>query len=223
MCSTPSGALNNPVPQAATSEQHHSNVGAIVGAVVGVLVLAGLALILFLICRRRAQRRRTREDDERRAAGLGPAPPRMRGIRGNTVLQPFVDDRPPDAPAGTVYTGNVFARGPYATASSAGAGPSGSAGTGVGASNSRAAASAFGAATTTGAFEAGAATGTFVAGAGLDTVGAGTSAAALGPGAALDLPPAFVDTAATAGRYPLDSKTRTLSLILSLAPRLMML
>ncbi|KAJ6527909.1 hypothetical protein DFH09DRAFT_162653 [Mycena vulgaris] len=106
---TPSGALSTsgPSPQSATSGQHHSNIGAIAGAVLGALAFAILALIVFLLCRRRAQRRRARENEERRAAGLTPAPPRMRRIRGNNVLQPFVDDRPPDAPLGNVFAGTL--------------------------------------------------------------------------------------------------------------------
>ncbi|KAJ7689332.1 hypothetical protein B0H17DRAFT_1202443 [Mycena rosella] len=173
-------------PQSAASGQH-ANIGAIVGAVLAVLALAILALIVFFLCRRRAQRRRAREDEERRAAGLPPAPRSMRRIRGNNVLQPFVDDRPPDVPAGSVLAGNVFAAGAFATASSgAGARVGTGSGSSAPASDTRA-------------------------------VAAGTSASASGFGApagtgtafAAELPPAFVDTAATAGRFPADSKTRT--------------
>ncbi|KAF7369336.1 hypothetical protein MVEN_00261900 [Mycena venus] len=98
----------DPNPESATSAPHHpSNLGAILGAVLGALALAVLALVVFLLCRHR-RRLRAREDDERRAAGLPPAPPGMRRVRGRPVLQPyFVEERPP-APD---VAGNVFVTG----------------------------------------------------------------------------------------------------------------
>ncbi|KAJ7779063.1 hypothetical protein B0H16DRAFT_1838273 [Mycena metata] len=113
---TVAGAVITLAPQSTTSETHHSNVGLIVGLVLGALVCAALGLVLFFLCRRRKQRQRARADEERQAGGLPPAPPRMRRIR-NYTLQPFVDDRPPDMPARSVMAGNVLATGPFAHAS----------------------------------------------------------------------------------------------------------
>ncbi|KAJ7301821.1 hypothetical protein DFH08DRAFT_906377 [Mycena albidolilacea] len=100
----------------------------------------------------------------------------MRRVRGGPVLQPFVEDRPPDAPAG-----NVFASGPFATASSAAA-----------AAGAARRANAFGppaSASSASAAHAGAGTGAVLT----------PSASAAGSAAP---PPAFVGGAATLGIYP---------------------
>ncbi|KAJ7182996.1 hypothetical protein C8R43DRAFT_18284 [Mycena crocata] len=183
----PAGAIATSGPQsAASSGGHSSNTGAIVGGVLGILVLLVLTLIVFFLCRRRKQRQCARKDDERRAAGLGPAQPGMRRIRGNYVLQPFVDDRP-------LAGADAFA----ATATETGAG------TGTGVSTDTSAAFYAQMAMVAGGAAAGPSTGTygtFVAGA---APGTGASAT---PGAAYGQPPAFVEDAATAGRYPSDAK-----------------
>ncbi|KAJ7243052.1 hypothetical protein C8J57DRAFT_67226 [Mycena rebaudengoi] len=100
--STATGLGNAPTPAGAaaegTSHTGTSRTAAIVGAIVGVLILAMLFLIAFLSCRRRAQRARRREDEERAAVGLGPAPTGARRTRmRDFVPQPFVQSRPSSA------------------------------------------------------------------------------------------------------------------------------
>ncbi|KAJ7038429.1 hypothetical protein C8F04DRAFT_361436 [Mycena alexandri] len=183
---TVAGAVITLAPQSATSETHHSNVASIVGPVLGALVCAALALVLFCLFRRRKQRHRACADEERQAAGLPPALPRMRRIR-NYTLQPFVDDRPPDMPAGSVMAGNVFATGALAHASSAGD-----------VSTSPEALPAVSALDTS-IFIAGGAFSPFTA-SGMSSAAFDVSVAASTNGP----PPAFVDTAATVGRYPAE-------------------
>ncbi|KAJ7484850.1 hypothetical protein B0H11DRAFT_2231520 [Mycena galericulata] len=69
------------------------NAGAIAGALVALLVFGVLGTILFCVWRRR---RRQRAHAASAAEG---APPRIRRIRGNYVVQPFVDDPPPASEA----------------------------------------------------------------------------------------------------------------------------
>ncbi|CAK5274083.1 unnamed protein product [Mycena citricolor] len=118
--STSATSSQTPVPTstqdspAALTSAHHVDVGAIVGAVIGVLVGGVLAFVLFVLFRRRRQVKRSQQDAERRAAGLPPVQGEMRRIRGNNVLQPFVDERPP----ASLTVGNLFATSTFASASS---------------------------------------------------------------------------------------------------------